>query len=357
MAREKYTIDATTLKDIGDAIRTKRGISTYVAVADFADEILKIQSTEQEPPYDICTYDESGHILTAQYVGVAQLPAYHHYQNINIQSVVADESLTGIGAYCFQGNTALAKVDASGLQKIGAHAFNGCTALSELDLWAVKEIGTYGLNGCTALVVDSLPELETVTAYALTGADVRELSIPACKTIEGNGLNGLTKLESLDAPQVESLGTQALLNCASLKDVRFPRVMTINSSKVFRYCVFERLAFDIIGNIPYNSNASDSVFLGASVDILDLGSEITYIANRVFTSMTKKPRIIIIRNEEEVCELQGVTQFSLYDSDPENPPMILVPESMVESYQEATNWATFADMIYAGEDYPEYWEY
>lgn len=356
MSIEKYTIKGTTLKDIADAVRTKRAFDKYIPVNELANEILKIQSTEQEPPYDVRTYDEQGNVLTALYVGVKKLAAYHHVDNIKIQSVTADEVLEEIGDYCFRGDSALAKIDATGIKKIGESAFSGCSALSEIDLWAVKEIGEHAFEGCIALTIKSVPELVAVNAYAFTGANVESLRLSQCKEIKDNGFNGLSGLTSLDVPLVEKIGNYAFEGCTSIKEFYFPRVISIGNTRLFRYCVLDKVTFEILTNVPYNTNASSSIFYQSSIDILDLGREITYIANRVFTNMTKKPRVLIIRNENVLCELQGTRDFEFYDEDPENPPMILVPQSMVEEYRVATNWSAFADLIEAGEDYPEYWE-
>lgn len=356
MSIEKYTIKGTTLKDIADAVRTKRALDKYIPVNELANEILKIQSTEQEPPYDVRTYDELGNVLTALYVEVKKLPAYHHADNLMIQSVAADETLEEIGDYCFRGDTALAKVDATGIKKIGVYAFAGCSALSEVDLWAAKEIGEHAFEGCTALAIKSVPELEIVNPYVFTGASVKELVLSQCKEIKDNGFNGLSGLISLDIPLVEILGNSCFEGCTSIEELYLPRVMSIGNTRIFRNCVLDKVSFEILANVPYNTNASNSVFYQSSIDVLDLGREITYIANRVFTNMSRKPRILIIRNEDCLCELQGTSNFGLYEDDPENPPLILVPEAMVEEYRTATNWSAFADLIEAGEDYPEYWE-
>jgi hypothetical protein len=61
---------------------------------------------------------------------------------------------------------------------------------------------------------------------------------------------------------------------------------------------------------------------------------------------------LILRNTEQICELQGTSVF--YKTPIANGTgYIYVPKALIEDYKSATNWSTFAEQFRAIEDYPD----
>ena len=77
------------------------------------------------------------------------------YENAYIEGTwpvtLEDSSIDILGAYAFNGCTALTSVSFPACTSIGEYAFYECTALTSVSFPVCTSIGEYAFNGCTAL--------------------------------------------------------------------------------------------------------------------------------------------------------------------------------------------------------------
>lgn len=150
----------------------------------------------------------------------------------------------------------------------------------------VSIIGMYAFDGCS-----SLRKVNFQNAI-----DVKYGAFTACE------------LEELNIPKVETIRERAFFN-AVLSNPIFPKVKTIETLS-FGQCDSEMLDF----------------------------YELTNIKGSAFQTMQKLKKLII--RTDSVCELKSTQAFqNVYNQE------IYVPESLLNQYKMATNWASFADKI------------
>jgi hypothetical protein len=78
--------------------------------------------------------------------------------------------VTTIGVSCFADNTSITSVTANQqLTTLGGWAFNGCYSLTSLSLLGVKSVGEAAFGGCTNLTSISLPAITSFDANAFYG--------------------------------------------------------------------------------------------------------------------------------------------------------------------------------------------
>ncbi len=130
------------------------------------------------------------------------------------------------------------------------------------------------------------------------------------------------KLTSVNAPNVEFIDGAAFRHCEALTEVNFPNVTEL-MDEAFSYCTaLEKADFSNLEIIRSSAFANCSTLW-----------------------------LLILRSEHP-CELVDNSVF-------ENTPIensiggIFVPSILVEEYKALPNWETYAEKIFAIEDYPE----
>ena len=141
-------------------------------------------------------------LLVAQYKGSDT--------EVALPASVGGRAVTGVYKNCFQ-NTAVESVTLpEGYTAIGAFAFNGCTALAEITLPSMLEsIGIMAFSGCTALEQVDFSAAESLEAISFAA------------------FNGCTSLQQAMLPDsLTSLGENAFCNCTALSQIGLPENLT-----------------------------------------------------------------------------------------------------------------------------------
>lgn len=150
------------------------------------------------------------------------------------------------------------------------------------------------------------------------------------------------------------MGEYAFANCSSLEKVDFPKLSSVsnygfyqsfNSSAIIKPTV--NVSFPSVETIGRWSFATCGCL--TKIDFNKLSSIDTY----AFVNDSRLEALII--RTPEVCTLKSTNAFNSSGIVDANKirGYIYVPQSLVEQYKAATNWATYADKIRAIEDYPE----
>lgn len=153
----------------------------------------------------------------------------------------------------------------------------------------------------------------TITSYETQSSGViREYAFAYCMS-----------LQSISCPNVTEIRQEAFAWCSSLAEVEFPSVTAVQTA-VFQDC--EGLVKADFGSV---TSFSSAIFRRAdNLETLIIRTP-TQVATAASTTILKDTKI------------EDGTGY------------IYVPQSLLEQYKVATNWATYASQFRAIEDYPE----
>ncbi len=146
----------------------------------------------------------------------------------DIQSVVIQPGVTGIGEYAFRGCTSLTSVTIpSSVTGIGNNVFSGCSGLTSVTIpSSVTSIGGGAFEYCRGLTSVTIPEgVTSIGDYAFCDCyGLTSVTIPASVTgIDYSAFYGCSGLTSVTIPSsVTFIGDYAFNYCSSLEDAFYP---------------------------------------------------------------------------------------------------------------------------------------
>ncbi|MDR3337482.1 MAG: leucine-rich repeat domain-containing protein [Treponema sp.] len=164
-------------------------------------------------------------LVTAEFPGVAFIGRGAFADCATLERIflprletLEDGTSSAQGVFCR--NTALTQVWLPEARNIGAYAFNGCSALAGLSLPAAETLGAYALKGCLALVSVNIPRVHTTGSQAFHGCDsLVSLTLPSLRTMGNQGFYSCDSLSGLSLPSVTSIGKQSFYGCPVLKSI------------------------------------------------------------------------------------------------------------------------------------------
>lgn len=237
---------------------------------------------------------------------------------------VVDLTLTGctsISDRAFNNNYRLESLNAPDVVEVNNYALQYCVWLTDLNIPSCKNIETGALDGSFRLERIIAPLLENIGAFAFRGCSALQsincqnlkslgnsafkncdslltFSAPLLKTIPDSGLSDCDKLNVVDVPMVESIAGYGLEYCKALPSIRLPVISSIGSS-AFAHCIVLK-----------------DIYIGSSsVPTLSSVAAFAYTPIAMSGSYSSADARIHVRSE------------------------------MVEAFQAATNWSTFASKI------------
>lgn len=157
-------------------------------------------------------------------------------------------------------------------------------------------------------------------------------------------------IEAIMCPNVTSVGNDAFYLCGNLSYVDLPNLSSIPQNCF--YSAGKTSTAESKYNVPNVIAVGNHGFYECrKIKKLDF-HKLLSIADYGFYNATSLETLII--RTPDICALATTTALS-------GTPIktstitgyIYVPQSLVEQYKAATNWATYADKIRAIEDYPE----
>ena len=165
--------------------------------------------------------------------------------------------------------------------------------------------------------------LEIVAKYAMRDRDsLTSFSSTSLKEVKEYGFYSCNKLSTLIVPNLLYIRDYGFYMCPQLKNVVLPKATTI-------------------GGYAFQDGGLVSLDLGACTQISSYGA----------FNGTDLDTLIIRTNT--ICSLAATSNIS---GTPiaDGTGYIYVPQTLLEQYKVATNWATYANQFRAIEDYPEF---
>lgn len=265
--------------NIASAIRIKDGTIELINATDFPQRILDIPSRED-------TLEElfAETLENYQNNDITKLPVYAFYKNTGIKKAILNNVDT---------------VDV--INTRNNYSFNGCENLEEISLEKLTVLSNYTFQNCKKLTRINLPNIKSFNSgsqsYGYTFNNVGTDSTERFKLI---------------LPNLNSIG--------------------INRG------IFEGCGASVI-SLPRMTGATgySDCFKECNAEIIDLGSSIAMYAS-TFTN-AKKLKTLIIRKSSVL----SVVNLSMFTGTPfatdGSGGKIYVPKSLIETYQNATNWS------------------
>ena len=374
------------LTDVADAIRQKKGTQAPINPQDFSSEIASIPTGGNNPLQDML--DRSSNTY-----GGYLFSAINNSTNYNIFSRLTYENLITL--------------DFSNKHYTNANSmFENCTSLTTIPLLDFSSVtsAVSMFNGCTSLT--TVPQLDfskVTNAESLFFNCKKLVTIPQLDFSSVGNANGifsncssLTTVPQLDFSKVTN-ASGMFSGCTSLSTVLQLNFSEVTSAvSMFNGCwsltTVPQLDFSKVTNASYMFNGCTSL---TTVPQLDFSSvtdatnmfsgctSLTTVPQLDFSKVTKASGIfsncsslttldfsniktigpkfaqyssslstLIIRNPTTLATLGSTNAFS-------NTPIasgtgyIYVPDDLVNSYKQATNWSTYAAQIKGLSELPQ----
>ena len=185
---------------------------------------------------------------------------------------------------------------------IGDYAFYSCYKLTSIIFPNVTSIGNYAFKMCQGLTSIDFPNTTSVGNSAFGSCHaLSSISLPSVVTLDKQSFYDCIVLKSVYFPNVTHIGTNAFTNCKNLVSADFQNVTSIDAS-AFQWC--------------------------------------------------NKLKTLILRTTTQACNLinsNALNNTGISTSD----GCIYVPEILIDSYKNATNWSVYANKFRALEEYEE----
>lgn len=205
----------------------------------------------------------------------------------------------------------LTHVDLPNVTRIGQEVFLECSGLTSINLPALIHLGQMAFKQCVSLKNIILPSATEFDPKPFEGCtSLESASLPVCTQLAGSVFTGCTALTNVDLPLIKQI-EYAFWGCSSLVSVNMPTLTILGSNTFYGCKSIERL------DLPLVETIKDNALNGAS-----------------------NLKTLILRTTAKV-----VTLYNATNSLPTSSFTTYVPDSLVDSYKEATNWSTYADRI------------
>ena len=217
----------------------------------------------------------------------------------NLEKVIINDGVTGIGHYAFWSCEALKEVRlAESVNSLGMSSFNGCKNLTQINTDKVTAIWEYAFYGCESLESVTLADgLSWVASGTFTDCkSLTSLHIPKAVTLIEDKFNGCASLESITVDDANSKFSSAdgvLYTKDKTTLIKFPQNKSIAGFNIpDTVTAIAKYAFSEHQNISeYDENGlliSGKWIVDAKYDlgenyVINVDGSVTHIADGVFS--------------------------------------------------------------------------
>ena len=294
------------------------------------------------------------------------IPDSIFYKCSLLQSITIPKSVTSIGIQAFASCKSLQSITIpEGVTSISSSVFNGCTSLRNITIPdSVTFIGSSAFNGCSSLESIVIPEsVNSIGQSAFSGCRLlQSITLPSTLTsVDSSTFSNCSALQSITLPStVNSIGASVFYGCSALDSIVIPEGETSISSSVFSNCTSLRNI-----TIPDSvTSIGSSAFNGcSSLESIVIPESVTSISQSAFKNCQSiywadiRTSAKITANTYNFSNSKGSKfDFSSCSSIPvlsatsglgsiSYVTLIIVPDSLYDSWIAATNWSTFASKI------------
>ena len=330
--------DATTMSMLGDIAKNAgvdggyRGV-TYNDNGEIISQSVPNISGTIHVNYPV-------YVADVEAVVQAHIPLTINYDSDNVYVPFADDAVKKICATKWGDGVGLTYPKAAAVTSLGTNFSKNTTITSFNELEKFTGITTLGtqewndhlstFKGCTNLSSVFLPD--------------------SVKQINYQVFYGCSSLSfvNLENQNIECIWDGAFYNCTSLSvEVDLPNLKNINASSFAKSGITKVKNLGKITSIGGGWGAGEGTFYGcASLSFVRLPNTLTSIGIQAFYNCSRLTAFIV---ESETPPTLGSSALA----DTNSTFIIYVPDSAVEAYKSATNWASFASRIKPLSEYVE----
>lgn len=251
----------------------------------------------------------------------------------------------------FSGCSSLTTVPLFDLSKATttSYMFFHCTSLTTVPLFDLSKVSSIQgmFNTCTSLTTVPLFDLSSATDTSsmfydcrnLTSVPLFDLSSATDTSYMFSGCSSLTTVPLFDLSKVKNM-TAMFRSCTSLTTIPQLDFSNVTSAgNMFQQCynltTIPQLNFSSVTSTSYMFDGCKKL---TTLDFSNIKKISSYFAN------LSKLSTLIIRNPTTLAVLDSTTAFR-YTPIASGTGYIYVPDDLVDSYKQATNWSTFAAQI------------
>ena len=401
----KIFIEESTLSAIGDSIRAKTGKTDMISPLKMPTEIASIQAGGSSAPVsanDVTFYDYDGMIVASYTLEEAQaltsLPdAPTHdgltfqgwnwsLENVNIlirsmnigAMYITDDGKTRLHIHIVDKtrSTVPLRISQTVANGITIDWGDGSTTETLAGTGNVNTSHVYGVAGDFTISLTVADGCTLGFGYNSNGYCVMGItgnsSIVYCNMLQnveiGSGVTSIgnsafsscSSLSSITIPDgVTSIRSSAFTSCYSLSSITIPDGVTSIGSYAFQYC-YSLSSITIPDGVT--SIGSSTFQYCSSLSSITIPDGVTSIGSGAFSSCSSLSSITIPDRVTSIgsgafSKCYGVAEYHLKPTTPptlsntsafNNIPsdcIIYVPKGCLETYQNATNWTTYASHI------------
>ena len=378
----KIFIEESTLSAIGDSIRAKTGKTDMISPLKMPTEIASIQAGGSSTPVsanDVTFYDYDGTIVASYTLEEAQaltaLPDAPTHDGLIFQGW--NRSLENVNTLTRSMNIGAMYITDDGKTRLHIHIAD--KARSTVPLY-IRQTVANGItidwgDGSATEMLARTGNVNTSHAYGVAGDFTISLTVADgctlgfghnsnaycvmgitsingkvyCNMLQnveiGSGVTSIGNsafsscsfLSSITIPDgVTSIGSNAFQNCYSLSSITIPDGVTSIASNVFQNC--SSLSSIAIQD-GVTSIGSNAFFSCSSLSSITIPDGVTSIGNNAFTGCYGVAEYHLKPTTPPT--LSNTNAFNNIPSD----CIIYVPKGCLETYQNATNWTTYASHI------------
>lgn len=216
--------------------------------------------------------------------------------------------------------------------------------LTELSVRGLKHLVGYAFYYNTYLTSVSMPDVLVVNLNAFyQNSNLQSVSFPKATHVYSSFCRNCSNLESVELPEVKQIsGQNTLANCGKLKEVVFPKLTTVSSdsSGFLSYCSdLEKVRFPKLQEMVSGSGPMSGCTKIKSADIGLLNRFSSYgSSNAINLSSSTVLKVLACRYADGATVLANT--FNSNSPIMAGTGYVLVPRSLIATYQAATNWAT-----------------
>ena len=237
-------------------------------------------------------------------------------QNNFIQSVVGN-GVTDIGGQCFIYNNSLTSVTFPNVVNIKAQAFEACSSLTSVTFPNVVNIKSQAFESCSSLTSIDFPKATKIDSYAFKScSSLATVNLPNVISVDSYAFESCSSLTSIDFPKATDINSGAFYKCYGITSVVLPKCKTLGSSCLSNCSSLETV---VLPNL--------SSFGGSSV----------FMDSRNLETLVIGGKSVVPNNYTNHFEGTKIASNNGY---------IYVPFSLVNEYKSATNWSTYASIIF-----------
>ena len=271
---------------------------------------------------------------------------------INLKRIVLPESTTTFPS--FDGCINITNINVpSGITSLANSTFQNCYQLKSIDLPdTITSIGTSLFINCRSLSSLRIPSGLTslATSFCQNCWSLESIEIPSgITTIGTSAFQGCSSLSSVTFSEgLLTIGGSAFYNCRELPSISLPSTLTSIGSSAFFQCTLLSGVIDIPEGV---TSIGANAFYLATFGVTDIiiPSTISSIGANAFQAQyNTDPQAIpnkIVHVKGLVPATAGGTMFGPLASNSAKLK-IYVPAASLDAYKTATNWKTYATIMY-----------